>query len=32
MVLVDSSPWIDLLSGSVTAEVRPVERWLRDVD
>lgn len=30
MVLIDSSPWIDLLSGRVTAEAQVLERWLRD--
>ena len=30
MVLIDSAPWIDLLSGSVTAEAQVLERWLRD--
>lgn len=30
MVLIDSSPWIDLLSGSPTAESQLLEAWLRD--
>ena len=30
MVLIDSSPWIDLLSGSLTAEAQLLERWLGD--
>jgi len=29
MILIDSSPWIDLLAGNVTAEARLLEGWLR---
>jgi len=30
MVLIDSSPWIDLLSGSDTPEAKRLEAWLRE--
>jgi hypothetical protein len=30
MVLIDSSPWIDLLSGRLTEEAGLLERWLRE--
>ena len=30
MVLIDSSPWIDMLSGRSTAEAQLLEAWLRD--
>lgn len=30
MVLIDSSPWIDLLAGNPTPEALLLERWLRD--
>ena len=30
MVLIDSSPWIDLLSGNPAAEARLLENWLRE--
>jgi hypothetical protein len=30
MVLIDSSPWIDLLSGTRSAEARLLDAWLRE--
>ena len=30
MVLIDSSPWIDLLSGNPTAEAHLLETWLHE--